>query len=113
LGDDHPGRSIAKELGRLLAIARRQRGQWRPGTFALLGFTHYCGWTRDGSFNVKLKTQSKRLTRKLKALRQEAWRQMWAYYKLWPDVAFDVYPDQADFMQWIPLSPTCQMLAAR
>ena len=20
----------------------------RPGTFAFLGFTHYCGWTRDG-----------------------------------------------------------------
>ncbi|TXL78173.1 aromatic ring-hydroxylating dioxygenase subunit alpha [Vineibacter terrae] len=33
-------------------------------------------------------------------------RQLWAYYKLWPNVAFDVYPDQVDFMQFIPLSPT-------
>jgi RNA-directed DNA polymerase len=41
-----------------------------------LGFIHYCGWTRDGRFIVKRKTQSKRLTRKLKALRQEAWRHM-------------------------------------
>jgi carnitine monooxygenase subunit len=30
----------------------------------------------------------------------------WAYYKLWPNVAFDVYPDQVDFMQFIPVSAT-------
>jgi len=28
----------------------------------------------------------------------------WQYYKLWPNVAFDVYPDQIDFMQFIPVS---------
>jgi phenylpropionate dioxygenase-like ring-hydroxylating dioxygenase large terminal subunit len=28
----------------------------------------------------------------------------WSYYKLWPNVAFDVYPDQVDFMQFIPIS---------
>jgi carnitine monooxygenase subunit len=33
-------------------------------------------------------------------------RRLWAYYKLWPNVAFDVYPDQVDFMQWIPVSAT-------
>ena len=30
----------------------------------------------------------------------------WNYYKLWPNVAFDVYADQVDFMQFIPVSPT-------
>ncbi|HEY8122624.1 MAG TPA: aromatic ring-hydroxylating dioxygenase subunit alpha [Myxococcota bacterium] len=30
----------------------------------------------------------------------------WVYLKLWPNLAFDVYPDQVDFMQWIPVSPT-------
>jgi phenylpropionate dioxygenase-like ring-hydroxylating dioxygenase large terminal subunit len=30
----------------------------------------------------------------------------WLYYKLWPNFAFDVYPDQVDFMQWLPISPT-------
>jgi phenylpropionate dioxygenase-like ring-hydroxylating dioxygenase large terminal subunit len=30
----------------------------------------------------------------------------WTYYKLWPNLAFDVYPDQVDFMQWLPISPT-------
>jgi phenylpropionate dioxygenase-like ring-hydroxylating dioxygenase large terminal subunit len=33
-------------------------------------------------------------------------RRMWSYYKLWPNIAFDVYPDQIDFMQSIPMSPT-------
>jgi RNA-directed DNA polymerase len=66
------------EFGRLRALARRQRGERRPMVFVFLGFTHYCGWTREGRFIVKHKTQSKRLTRKLKALRQEAWRLMYA-----------------------------------
>ena len=72
----HEDKTRLIEFGRLPALARRQRGVRRPETFAFLGFTHYCGWTRDGRFIVKLKTQSKRLTRKLKALRQEAWRLM-------------------------------------
>jgi len=33
-------------------------------------------------------------------------QRLWAYYKLWPNVAFDVYPDQIDFMQFIPVSAT-------
>jgi phenylpropionate dioxygenase-like ring-hydroxylating dioxygenase large terminal subunit len=33
-------------------------------------------------------------------------RRRWNYYKLWPNVAFDVYPDQVDFMQFIPVSAT-------
>ena len=30
----------------------------------------------------------------------------WLYFKLWPNVAFDIYPDQVDFMQFLPVSPT-------
>jgi phenylpropionate dioxygenase-like ring-hydroxylating dioxygenase large terminal subunit len=33
-------------------------------------------------------------------------KRLWSYYKLWPNIAFDVYPDQIDFMQSIPISPT-------
>jgi phenylpropionate dioxygenase-like ring-hydroxylating dioxygenase large terminal subunit len=33
-------------------------------------------------------------------------KRLWTYYKLWPNLAFDVYPDQVDFMQSIPVSPT-------
>jgi phenylpropionate dioxygenase-like ring-hydroxylating dioxygenase large terminal subunit len=30
----------------------------------------------------------------------------WLYLKLWPNLAFDIYPDQVDFMQFLPLSAT-------
>jgi phenylpropionate dioxygenase-like ring-hydroxylating dioxygenase large terminal subunit len=30
----------------------------------------------------------------------------WLYYKLFPNVAFDIYPDQVDFMQFQPVSAT-------
>ena len=33
-------------------------------------------------------------------------QRLWTYYKLWPNLAFDVYPDQVDFMQSIPVSAT-------
>jgi phenylpropionate dioxygenase-like ring-hydroxylating dioxygenase large terminal subunit len=33
-------------------------------------------------------------------------QKLWTYFKLWPNVAFDIYPDQIDFMQIIPVSPT-------
>jgi len=33
-------------------------------------------------------------------------RRLWSYYRLWPNLAFDVYPDQVDFMQFVPVSPT-------
>ena len=33
-------------------------------------------------------------------------QRQWLYFKLWPNVAFDIYPDQVDFMQFLPISPT-------
>ena len=32
-------------------------------------------------------------------------QRLWTYFKLWPNLAFDIYPDQIDFMQWLPVSP--------
>ncbi len=32
----------------------------------------------------------------------ETHQRKWLYFKLFPCVAFDIYPDQIDFMQWIP-----------
>ena len=40
----------------------------------------------------------------------EANQRLWLYYKLWPNMAFDIYADQIDFMQWLPLSPTTCVL---
>jgi phenylpropionate dioxygenase-like ring-hydroxylating dioxygenase large terminal subunit len=30
----------------------------------------------------------------------------WLYLKLWPNIAFDLYPDQVDFMHFVPVSAT-------
>ena len=37
-------------------------------------------------------------------------RRRWLYYKLWPNMAFDIYADQIDFMQWLPTGPTTCVL---
>ncbi|MBO9559346.1 MAG: aromatic ring-hydroxylating dioxygenase subunit alpha [Caulobacter sp.] len=37
-------------------------------------------------------------------------KRLWTYFKLWPNQAFDIYPDQVDFMQFIPVSPTKTMI---
>ncbi len=37
-------------------------------------------------------------------------QRLWTYFKLWPNFAFDIYPDQVDFMAWIPVSPTQTMI---
>jgi phenylpropionate dioxygenase-like ring-hydroxylating dioxygenase large terminal subunit len=36
----------------------------------------------------------------------ESHQHKWLYYKLFPNVAFDIYPDQVDFMQFLPVSAT-------
>ena len=36
----------------------------------------------------------------------ETHQRKWLYYKLFPNVAFDIYPDQVDFMQLLPVSST-------
>ena len=72
----HEEKTRLIEFGRLPALEHQRQGERRPETFAFLGFTHYCGWTRDGRFVVKRKTQSRRLTAKLKSLREEARRRM-------------------------------------
>ena len=40
----------------------------------------------------------------------EANQRLWLYYKLWPNMAFDIYADQIDFMQWLPTGPTSCVL---
>ena len=67
----HEGKTRLIEFGRFAATRRAYAGLGRPETFDFLGFTHYCGKTRKGAFMVKRKTQAKRMTRKLKALRHE------------------------------------------
>jgi group II intron reverse transcriptase/maturase len=65
----HEEKTRLIEFGRIPAHQRSRLGQRRPETFAFLGFTHYCGWTRYRAFIVKRKTQRTRFIRKLKGLR--------------------------------------------
>ena len=37
-------------------------------------------------------------------------QRLWLYYRMWPNLAFDVYPEQMDFMQFIPLNSTATMI---
>ena len=34
----------------------------------------------------------------------------WLYYRLWPNLAFDIYPEQMDFMQFIPIDENTTMI---
>jgi len=40
----------------------------------------------------------------------ESHRKKWLYYKVFPSFAFDIYPDQVDFMQWLPTGPNTSVL---
>jgi carnitine monooxygenase subunit len=37
-------------------------------------------------------------------------KRFWTYFKLWPNVAFDIYPDQIDFMHFVPVSSTTSVI---
>jgi RNA-directed DNA polymerase len=53
------------EFGRFAAERRKARGLGKPETFGFLGFTHICGKTRSGRFQLKRVTDAKRLRAKL------------------------------------------------
>lgn len=58
------------EFGRFVRENNDKQDKGKPKTFDFLGFTHYCGQTRDGRFALKLKTQRKKLTLAIKAQNQ-------------------------------------------
>jgi len=58
------------EFGRFAENNRKRRDEGKPETFTFLGFTHYCGKTRDGIFTVWRRTAGKRLRAKLQAIQQ-------------------------------------------
>jgi phenylpropionate dioxygenase-like ring-hydroxylating dioxygenase large terminal subunit len=33
-------------------------------------------------------------------------RRLWLYYQVWPNLCFNLYPDQVELMQFVPVSPT-------
>jgi RNA-directed DNA polymerase len=72
----HEDKTRLIEFGRFAKENRRRKGRERPEVFDFLGFTHFCGKTRDGRFLLCQKTQRKRMIRKLKELRLAMRRRM-------------------------------------
>ena len=64
------------EFGRFAAERRGKRGLGKPETFQFLGFTHICGKTRSGRFQLKRITDRKRLRAKLHQVKTECRRRM-------------------------------------
>ena len=68
----HPEKTRLIEFGRYAAERRGRRGEGKPETFNFLGFTHICGKNHTtGYFMVVRKTMGKRMTAKLKEIRQK------------------------------------------
>jgi group II intron reverse transcriptase/maturase len=55
-----PEKSKMIEFGQFAAHNKRSRNEGRPDTFDFLGFTHYCGKSRNGKFRVKRRTSRKK-----------------------------------------------------
>jgi RNA-directed DNA polymerase len=72
----HEDKTRLIEFGKMPFLRRASAGERRCDTFAFLGFTHYGARTRDGRFVVKRKTEGKRLSRRLQAIRLEARKRM-------------------------------------
>jgi hypothetical protein len=53
------------EFGRFARGTAHRRGE-KPQEFTFLGFTHYCGKTKNGYFKVKRRTSRKKLGRSLR-----------------------------------------------
>ena len=67
----HPEKTRIIEFGRYAKERRNRRGEGRPETFKFLGFEHICAERKDGRFKLGRKTDSRRMTRKLAALKIE------------------------------------------
>jgi RNA-directed DNA polymerase len=72
----HPDKTRLIEFGRRAATAREQRGLGKPETFNFLGFTHICGRSRRGHFQLQRKTRRDRMRAKLQEIKAELRRRM-------------------------------------
>jgi len=72
----HPDKTRILEFGRYAFENRIERKQRRPETFDFLGFTHICGRSRKGEFQLQRRTSRKRMVRKLKEVKDELRKRM-------------------------------------
>jgi RNA-directed DNA polymerase len=72
----HPGKTRLIEFGRFAAANRARHGLGKPETFNFLGFTHICGRSRKGHFQLRRKTRRDRMQAKLRQLKEDL-RRRW------------------------------------
>lgn len=72
----HPDKTRLIEFGRFAVADRKKRGLGKPETFDFLGFTHICGRSREGKFQLKRKTRRDRMRTKLQEVKMELQKRM-------------------------------------
>jgi RNA-directed DNA polymerase len=72
----HADKTRLIEFGRRASADRAKRGAGKPDTFDFLGFTHICGRSRRGGFQLRRQTRRKRTQAKLKEIKEEL-RRRW------------------------------------
>ena len=72
----HPDKTRLIEFGRFAARARADRGVAKPETFDFLGFTHFCGKTKNGCFWLRRITISKRMRAQLAEVKDQLRQRM-------------------------------------
>jgi len=70
----HPDKTRLIEFGRSAASDRARRGLGKPETFNFLGFTHICGRSRAGRFQLRRRTRRDRMRAKLREIRDALWQ---------------------------------------
>ena len=72
----HPDKTSLLEFGRFAAANRARRGLGKPETFSFLGFTHICGRSSRGTFQLRRKSRSDRMRSTLRAVKAALRRRM-------------------------------------
>jgi len=67
----HPKKTRLLEFGRFASRRRKKHGLGKPETFDFLGFTHSCGQTRKGKYQVVRRTMARRFRAKLAEVKAE------------------------------------------
>jgi len=70
----HRDKTRLIEFGRHAAGDRKGRGLGKPETFDFLGFTHICGRSRAGRFQLRRRTRRDRMRAKLQEIRDALWQ---------------------------------------
>jgi len=72
----HPDKTRLIAFGRFAADRRAQRGLGQPETFCFLGFTHICGRSRRGTFQLQRKSRTDRMRATLRRVKDVLRRRM-------------------------------------